>query len=288
MRALRVLVVDDEKPARQRLLALLERESGVEIVGACVGGRDALDELRAAAATDQPVDLVFLDVQMPEVDGFGVVAALAGAVGPTRSPAVVFVTAYDQYALRAFDAHAVDYLLKPYSDERFQIALARAASLTRAGETDAVLQRLETLLADVRSGRVGAPSSENSTRAAPPASPVLPEQYLDRIVLKDRGRVRLLPVTDVVWIAAEGAYVRLHTAQRTSYLHRALLGEMETALDPRRFVRIHRSAMVNLDWVEELQPESHGEFAVVLKDRTVVRLSRTHRAALQALLGQRV
>ena len=288
MRALRVLVVDDEKPARQRLLALLEREAGVEIVGACGGGSEALERLRTAAAADQPVDLVFLDVQMPEVDGFGVVAALAEAVGPTRTPAIVFVTAYDQYALRAFDAHAVDYLLKPYSDERFQIALGRAARVTRAGETDVVLQRLETLLADMRSGRVGAPSPEVVRRAAPLAAPQPPEQYLDRIVLKDRGRVRLLPVKDVVWIAAEGAYVRLHTAQRTSHLHRALLGEMEAALDPRQFVRIHRSAMVNLDWVEELQPESHGEFAVVLKDRSVVRLSRTHRAALQALLGQRV
>jgi two-component system LytT family response regulator len=278
MRALRVLVVDDEKPARQRLLALLRRESGVEIVGACGGGSDALDGLRAAAAADRPVDVVFLDVQMPEVDGFGVVAALADASAPARTPAVVFVTAYDQYALRAFDAHAVDYLLKPYSDERFQVALGRAARLARAGDTDAVVQRLETLLADVRAGRV----------APPPAAPRPPEGYVDRIVLKDRGRVRLLSVTDIVWIAAEGAYARLHTAQRSSHLHRALLGEMEAALDPRRFVRIHRSAMVNLDWVAELQPESHGEFAVVLKDRTVVRLSRTYRAALQALLGQRV
>ncbi len=270
MSALRVLIVDDEKPARQRLLALLERAPLVEIAGACGGGREALDAMRAAAAANHPIDVMFLDVQMPEVDGFDVVAALGDVLAPTRRPAIVFVTAYDEYALRAFDAHAVDYLLKPYSDERFQMALDRAARLARAGDADAVLQRLETLLTDLRSGQSGAP------------------HYLDRIVLKDRGRVRLLPVTEIVWIAAEGAYVRLHTPTRASHLHRALLGEMEAALDPRRFVRIHRSAIVNLDWVDELQPESHGEFAVVLKERTVVRLSRTYRAALEVLLGQRV
>jgi len=266
---LRVLVVDDEAPARRRLSELLEAVPDVRVVGECAGGEAAVQALHTEAAGGEPVDVVFLDVQMPEVDAFAVIEALPTAVG-AAVPAVVFVTAYDQYALRAFDAHAVDYLLKPYSDERFHAALERAARRARA-EGDALLRRmdrLEALLADLR-----------GVAPAPPA-------YLDRIVLKGRGRVRFLRVEDLAWVAAEGVYVRLHTAQRTAHLHRALLGELEAALDPRRFVRIHRSALVNLDAVEELQQDSHGEYAVLLKDRTVLRLGRTYRAALQARLGQ--
>ncbi|MEO6526596.1 MAG: LytTR family DNA-binding domain-containing protein [Gemmatimonadaceae bacterium] len=279
MSALRVLIVDDEKPARQRLRALLGREAEMEIVGECGDGGEAIDALRDAVVARRPVNVVFLDVQMPEIDGFGVVEALADAVGLHHLPFIVFVTAYDRYALRAFDAHAVDYLLKPYSDERFQLALGRAATIARAGDVESMMRRLERLLGEVRPGR------DVGDTGVPP-SPTGP--HLDRIVLRDRGRVRLLSVTDVAWIAADGVYVRLHTAQRTTHLHRALLGELEAALDPRRFVRIHRSTIVNLDWIEEMQPESHGEYAVVLKDRTVLRLSRSYRAAVQALLGQRI
>jgi len=266
---LRVLVVDDEAPARRRVLELLDEVPAVRVVAACAGGREAVDALRAGAASGEPVDVLFLDVQMPEVDGFAVIEAMPSAVG-TAVPAIGFVTAYDQYAVRAFDAHAADYLLKPFSDERFHAALERAATRARA-EGDALLRRmdrLEALLADLR--------------GAAPAAPA----YLDRIVLKGRGRVRFLRVEDLAWVAAEGVYVRLHTAQRTAHLHRALLGELEAALDPRRFVRIHRSALVNIDAVEELQQDSHGEYAVLLKDRTVLRLSRTYRPALQARLGQ--
>jgi two-component system LytT family response regulator len=280
--ALRVLIVDDENPARKRLRALLDRERDVEIAGECANGMEAIDALRDAADSRRPVDVVFLDVQMPEVDGFGVVEALAdarGAGGAVHVPTVVFVTAYDQYALRAFDAHAVDYLLKPYSDERFQLALGRAATIARAGDVESVMRRLERLLGEVRTGRDAGDAALDPSASG---------RYVDRIVLRDRGRVRFLPVGQIAWIAAEGVYVRLHTVQRTTHLHRALLGELEAALDPRRFVRIHRSTIVSLDWIEELQPESHGEYAVVLKDRCVLRLSRTYRAAVQALLGQRI
>lgn len=282
MSAIRVLIVDDEKPARQRLIALLQREESVEIVGACGSGSEVLDALRDAAQAGQPVDLLFLDVQMPEMDGFDVIGALADAVGTAQPPAIVFVTAYDQYALRAFDAHAVDYLLKPFSDERFQLALARACRIARAGDVDAVVRRFEAVLSEVRSHRAGiTPRSD----APPPTARA--EPYLSRIVLKEHGRVRFLDVTELAWIAADGVYVTLHTVNGTTHLHRALLGEMESALDPRRFARIHRSAIVRIDWIEELQPESHGEYAVVLKDRTVLKLSRTYRAGVETLLGQR-
>jgi two-component system LytT family response regulator len=258
--------------------------------------------LDAAARAGRPVDVLFLDVQMPEVDGFAVLEAAAapGGVpgGAAALPVVVFVTAYDRYALRAFDAHAADYLLKPYSDERFRAALGRATWRARAapagatGPTtqgavrDAVrdaVQRLEALLADVR-GRPGDATAPPAAAAAPSSSAA----YLDRVVLKTRGRVRFLPVAEIAWIAAEGVYVRLHTAGGAAHLHRALLGELEAALDPQRFVRIHRSAVVNLDCVAELQADSHGEYTVLLRDRTTLKLSRGYRPALEARLGQRL
>ncbi len=290
VRRLRALVVDDEKPARRRLRELLGAEPDVEVAGECCDGEEALAALRDAAGAGRPVELLFLDVQMPEVDGFGVLAALADAVGAAPPPAVVLATAYDQYALRAFDAHAVDYLLKPYSDERFQLALRRAVRQVHAGDAASVIRQLEGLLTGLRARDPAAPASEGPTAggsergSAPPGSAV--RRPLERIVLKEQGRVRLLRTEEIAWVAAEGAYVRLHTMRRTSHLHRALLGELEAALDPRRFVRIHRSALVNLDWVAELQAESHGDYAVLLRDRTALRLSRTYRAALEARLGQ--
>ena len=291
-RPLRVLVVDDEKPARRRLLELLDGERHVELAGTCADGREAVRALDAAARAGRPIEVLFLDVQMPEVDGFAVLETVAAALGAAALPAVVFVTAYDRYALRAFDAHAADYLLKPYSDERFRAALGRAARRARVdgaeaavqGVVHAALRRLEALLADVR----GRPHDVARGVLDAPRAPRDAPQYLDRIVLKARGRVRLLPVEEIAWIEADGVYVRLHTTDRAAHLHRALLRELEASLDPRRFVRIHRSAVVNLDFVAELQPDSHGEYAVLLRDRTALKLTRGYRPALEARLGQRL
>ena len=285
-RALRVVVVDDEKPARRRLVELLEREPYVELACVCDGGREAVRAMRSAARANEPTDVLFLDVQMPEVDGFAVLESLAESLGAAAVPAVVFVTAYDQYALRAFDAHAVDYLLKPFSDERFRMSLSRAAERARGGEAAVrdALQRVEALLADVRSHRGLPASASDSTDVVAPAA----ADYLDRIVVKSRGRVRFLRVEEIAWIEADDVYVRLHSADRASYLHRAPLRELEASLDPRRFVRIHRSTIVNLEFVAELQADSHGEFAVLLRDGTVLKLSRSYRAVLEARLGQRL
>ena len=284
-RPLRVVVVDDEKPARRRLVELLEREPHVELAAVCTGGREAVRAVRSAARASQPADVLFLDVQMPEVDGFAVLESLAESLGAAAVPAVVFVTAYDQYALRAFDAHAVDYLLKPFSDERFRMSLGRAAARARGSESAVrdALRRVEALLADVRAHRGLA-----ATATEPSAAPSAVDEYLDRIVVKARGRVRFLRVEEIAWIEADDVYVRLHSADRASYLHRAPLRELEASLDPRRFVRIHRSTIVNLEFVAELQADSHGEFAVLLRDRTVLRLSRSYRPALEARLGQRL
>jgi two-component system LytT family response regulator len=292
---LRVLLADDEKPARRRLLELLEGEAHVQVAGTCGGGQETIRALEDAARAGRPVDVLLLDVQMPEVDGFAVLDAAAATLGVGALPAVVFVTAYDQYALRAFDAHAADYLLKPYSDERFRLALGRAARRARqargeaspaagpAAGPDAVheaVRRLEALLTDVRGRALGAAGARPAAGGAP--------DYLDRIALKARGRVRFLRVEEITWVEAEGVYVRLHTAGGAAHLHRALLGELEAKLDPRRFVRIHRSVVVNLDSVAELQADSHGEYAVLLRDRTALKLSRGYRPALEARLGQRL
>ena len=273
-RPLRVLVADDERPARDRLLALLRARADVEVVGAADGGAAALGALRSAAGAGRPVDLLFLDVQMPEVDGFDVLDALAdGALGdddgPGPVPAVVFVTAFDRYALRAFDAQAVDYLLKPYADERFGVALDRAARFARTQGAGGAVDRARGVL-DALGGA-----------EAPGVGP-----YIDRIALRERGRVRLLPVDEVRWVGAAGVYVEVHTTAGASHLHRALLGEVEGQLDPAVFVRIHRSHLVRLDAVVELLQDSHGAFTAVLDDGTHLKLSRSYRDRVQERLGQ--
>ena len=273
---IRVLVVDDEKPARERMRRLLAADERVEVVGVCAGGAEALRVVHERAAMDAPVHLLFLDVQMPELDGFGVVSSLvdrgASHSTPDRpAPAVVFVTAHDEYALRAFDAHAVDYLLKPFSDERFQASLDRAIWHLRAGQAHAMMAHMQALLGTV-SPPIGRPAG---TR-----------QALDRILLKGPERIRLLPVQQIAWIEAAGMYVRLHTRDGAVHLHREQLGHLDAALDQRRFVRVHRSAIVNIEVIDELQQDAHGDYTVVLKDRTEVRLGRRYRERLQDRLGQ--
>lgn len=269
----RVLVVDDEKPARERLRRLLERDPRVEVVGCCVAGAEALQIVQESMRAGTPVQLLFLDVQMPELDGFGVIAAL----DRQEMPAVVFVTAHDEYAIRAFDAHAIDYLLKPFSDERFEAALDRALRHLRAGHAQVLLSQLQALLG---------PSGVSATAAATATATGTATTTLDRIVLKGTDRVRLLPVQQITWIEAAGMYVRLHLRDGSVHLHRSLLGDLDAALDQRRFVRVHRSAIVNIDVIEELQQDPHGDYTVVLKDRTEVRLGRRYRARLQDRLGQ--
>jgi two-component system, LytTR family, response regulator len=285
----RVLVVDDEKPARERLRRLLERDSRVQVVDCCVAGAAALRAMQEAARAGTPVQLLFLDVQMPELDGFGVIAALAERAGeedaPHEMPAVVFVTAFDDYAIRAFDAHAIDYLLKPFSDERFEAALDRALRHLRAGHAQALLSQMQALLGPVGHGAPAAAgaSASPSVNPSPGASAT---RTLDRIVLKGTDRIRLLPVQQITWIEAAGMYVKLHLRDGTAHLHRSLLGDLDAALDQRRFVRVHRSAIVNIDVIEELKQDPHGDYTVVLKDRTEVRLGRVYRARLQDRLGQ--
>ena len=251
--SLRVLIVDDEPLAREKLRTLLQQEPDVEIAGECRDGAEAL-----SAVTRLQPDLVFLDVQMPEVDGFGVLEALA----PRHVPAVIFVTAYDRYALKAFEVHALDYLLKPFDRARFHRALSRArAELERDRPGPGLDQRLRALLKELRA-----------------KSP-----FAQRLVIRESGRVFFLRVEELDWIESAGNYARLH-AGRDTHLMRETMRALEARLDPERFVRIHRAAIVNLDRVKELRPGVRSEYVVVLKDGREVVSSRSHSERLRALL----
>jgi two-component system LytT family response regulator len=250
---IRTFIVDDEPLARQRLRRLLETEADIEVAGECADGRQAVAALRQ----DLP-DLLFLDVQMPLLDGFGVLEEL----GAEHMPVVIFVTAYDRYALRAFEVHALDYLLKPFDRERFRKALERARAQLRRHQHQEVNQRLLALLADVRETR----------------------KPLDRLVIKSGGRVCFVRTEEIDWIEAAGNYLRLHVGPEV-HLLRETMSRLESRLDPRQFPRIHRSTMVNLERIQELQPSFHGDFIVVLRDGTELTLSRGYREKLQELLG---
>jgi len=251
--ALRVLLVDDEPLVRRGIRAFLADERDVEVVGEARNGAEAVSAIEALSP-----DLIFLDVQMPGLDGFGVVSE----VGLDRMPAVVFVTAFDEYALRAFDVHAVDYLVKPFDEPRFRTALGRARERLGARRADGNAE-LAALLAELR------PRAE----------------YADRLLVKGNERVLVVSVDDVDYVEAADNYVRLQT-RAGRHLMRETIKGLEARLDPRRFARIHRSTIVNLSRVRELQPLFNGEMAVVLKDGTTLTMSRGYRDAFVERFGR--
>lgn len=260
----RVLIVDDEPLARERLRDLVRAAAEHALIEEAGDGDAAIDRI-----TQWKPQAVFLDIQMPRRDGFGVVAA----VGPDRMPPVAFVTAFDEHAIRAFDVAAVDYLLKPFDDARFQQTWRRLSRAHAAASLSAEARKLGELLAAV-GGR--------TTNTAAPA-----ERYLERFLVKVDDRTFPVPVEDVRWLESAGNYVELHTAQGTHTV-RESLGSAEERLDPARFVRIHRSVIVALDQIKEMQPWFAGDQVLILKDGTKLRVSRTRRAALAArLAGER-
>jgi two-component system, LytTR family, response regulator len=256
----RVLIVDDEPPARRTLADLVAADPEAVVAGECGSGAEAVEAIRRLAP-----DVVLLDVQMPELDGFGVLEALA----PAEIPLVVFVTAYDRYAVRAFEIHALDYLLKPFDDERFTAALGRAKEAIHRREVDQIGRRLAELLAERRGETAGA----EPTGDAP----------LKRLLIRGGGRVVLLPVEEIDWIEAADYYARVH-AGGAHHLIRESLSALEEKLDPARFARVHRSAIVNLDRVRELRPLFKGNCLVVLADGTELPLGRARRATVERLL----
>lgn len=247
---IRVLVVDDEHHARLGMRKLLTGEDDINIVGECSNGREAVASIRSLSP-----DLVFLDVTMPDRSGLGVIED----IGAAAMPRVIFVTAYDEYAIPAFESNAVDYLLKPFTDQRFHTAMERARGLLR-------LER-------------NAPSGGGQ----PPESLETRDGVLERFTVKDGDRLRVFSVDQITWIEADEYYVKIHIGAN-SYMVRESLGSLEKQLPTRRFVRIHRSTIVNIEQVEALEPLFQGDCTVVLKDGTNLRMSRRRRKALAGLV----
>jgi len=256
---IRAVIVDDEPAARRGIRLLLERDGGVDVVGEASGGAEAAELIMR----ERP-DLAFLDVQMPGCDGFQTLVR----AGTSIPPAVIFVTAYDEHALRAFEVNAVDYLLKPFDDARFAAALQRGKDEVRRREADTVNTRLHQLLDYLQ--HAPAPTSEN-----PP----------DRILLKSSGEIFFLKAQEIDWIEAEGDYMKFHVAGRT-HLMRETMARLEARLDPKQFIRIHRSTIVNIDRLRKLSPSFAGEYAVILHDGTKLKLSRGYHERIAALLKQ--
>ena len=267
-RPLRVLVVDDEPLARSGIADLVGRDNELTVVKQCGDGRSAVEAIRTLSP-----DLVLLDIQMPEMDGFEVIER----VGAERMPPVIFITAYDQFALRAFEVHALDYLLKPFDDDRFLAALARTKRAIRDNEVGQLSQRLLGLLE--AAGNQRAPSAG--------IAPAPGQPYLTRLVVKNAGKVTFVRVDEIDWIEAADYYVRLHVA-RKSHLLRETMSALEEQLDPARFFRVHRSAIVNLDRLVEIQPYFHGEHVLVLQDGSKLKLSRSRKEKLEQVLRQSI
>jgi two-component system, LytTR family, response regulator len=254
---IRALIVDDEPLAREGILIRLEQAPDVEVIGECGNGQEAVTAIRREAP-----DLVFLDIQMPRLDGFGVIEA----VGVRQMPHVIFVTAYDEHALQAFEVSALDYLLKPIDGRRFFEALERARDRIRGKNLEAISAQLHKMMAALQAER----------------------KYLERLSIKSAGksggRITFLGVDEIDWIGAADNYVQVH-AGRVSHLLHATMNSLENRLDPSKFLRIHRSTIVNVERIKELRPMFHGEYQVILKDGTQLTSGRGYRENLQRLLN---
>jgi two-component system LytT family response regulator len=257
-KTLRVMIADDELLARQRIEDLLAHDPSISVVATASNGPEAV-----AAIRNSVPDLVFLDVQMPGMTGFEVVAA----IGADQMPVTIFVTAFDQFALKAFEVAAIDYLVKPFDDERFAQALARARKTIELREVERLTKQLVTLL-------------HESTAPQPPK-----QQYLDRIPVEQRGQLRVVPVSKIDYITASGPYAELHVAGKT-FAVRERMQTLEEKLDPTVFFRVHRSAIVRIPLIDALLRAPGGDYAVRLKDGTDLPLSRSRREQLEQVLGR--
>ena len=284
----RVLIVDDESLARQRVRRLVQTEADVEVVGEAESGHEAVALIREL----QP-DLVCLDVQMPGLDGFGVLRELDGG----HVPMVMFITAYDEHAQRAFDVHAVDYVLKPVDEERFKAAFdkarkqrANAVAAERLGELLETVRRLADARGELAAGFAGPAgngnglATGNATAGASGAAVANGGRYASRILVKQDGRMFFVKTTEIDWIEADRNYVRLHVG-KAAHTIRERISHLEETLDPRLFARIHRSTIVNLNRVREMQQWFSGDYVVILEDGTRLRLSRHYRDRVEKQVG---
>jgi len=251
---IRTIIVDDEPLARGRVRRVLADESDIEIIDEFGDGKTAL-----AAIRELKPDLVFLDIQMPEMNGFDVIQSL----NAESTPAIIFVTAYDQYALQAFDLYALDYLLKPFDRKRAKRAVERAREHIRSRERGELDERLRSLVAGLKPDR----------------------KYLERLVIKSTGRIFFLKTEEVDWIEASGNYLKIHVG-RDAHMIRETMNSIEAKLDPSKFIRIHRSTIVNIDRIRELHPMFSGDYSVLLRDGTELALTRNYRERLVELIGE--
>ena len=255
-RRISALIVDDEPLAREMIREMLADDSDVEIAAECTNGREAVDAIKSLKP-----DLVFLDIQMPELGGFEVLESFERE----STPYVIFVTAYDQYAVRAFEVHAFDYLLKPFDHERFDVAWHRVKAQIQADQSGERERHILALLEELKSG----------------------PRHLERLVIKNGGRVFFLNVQDVYCIESEGNYVRVYDNQK-GYLLRETISNLEEQLDPKQFRRIHRSAIVKIDRIKEMQPWFHGEYRIIMENGKELTLSRNYRANFQGAVGNSI
>jgi two-component system, LytTR family, response regulator len=250
---IRTLIVDDEMLARNKIARYLKEMPGVEIVDECSNGLEAVQSI----LKNQP-DLVFLDIQMPELDGFGVIRT----IGVQQMPMVIFVTAFDQYAIQAFENQAIDYLLKPFNAQRFVAAVERAIQMIQHHSQDDYEERLQDLLERLR---------EKST-------------YIERITIKTSNRLYFIKVDEIEWIDAAGNYVDIHIGDET-HLLRETMNNLEAKLNPSRFLRIHRSTIVNIDRIKEMQPDVNNDYIVIMKTGKQLIMSRRNREKLNKIIG---
>jgi two-component system LytT family response regulator len=270
-RKIRAIIVDDESLAREALRLMLKDDPEMELIAECRNGREAVQAIR-----QQSPDLVFIDIQMPETDGFQVIEE----IGVKNMPVTIFVTAYDKHALRAFAAHALDYLLKPFDHDRFDSALQRAKTLIRQRELGVMNENLFALLNDVKSlAGASSETSSNKTRDVDHKEPI------SRVVIKSGGRIYFLKVEEIDWVEGAGDYLSLHSGSQT-HLIRETMGSFHAKLDPKKFLRIHRSTIVNVERVKDIRPLFKGEYIITLTGGKRLKSSRGYRHELQALLDE--
>ena len=266
---IRVLIVDDEPHAREGITIRLREYAGIEIVGECSSGRAAVE-----AINDMRPDLLFLDIQMPEMNGFEVLEKITA----DPVPIVVFVTAYDDYAIKAFEYHALDYLLKPISEDRFRESMETALSEVKHRHLQSYANRLHAVV------RQYLDLAEGGTAAEPEPSAGEGTRWLSRLVIKSKEHFSVIPVHEIDWIESAGDYVYVH-ANAQKHIFRESLTSLARNLDPRKFARIHRSAIVNVEKVKSLRPNEHGDFDVFLESGAKLKLSRSYRANFQTSIG---
>jgi two-component system, LytTR family, response regulator len=253
MEKIRAIIVDDEPLAREGISMRLKQEPDIELIHECKNGREAVNVIMRNSP-----DLVFLDIQMPTLGGFGVIEA----VGIKRMPDIIFVTAYDEHALQAFEVHALDYLLKPIDGDRFTRALERARNRIKGKNLEAITKQLQNMMAALKNER----------------------KYIERLSIKSADRIMFVSVNDIDWIEAAGNYVKIHVGRESHILH-LTMNNIENRLDTSKFLRIHRSTIVNAERIKELHIMFHGEYQVVLKDGTKVTSSRSYKETLQKLVN---